>query len=460
MIYHQLFAKFAPDQTVRAGIIGTGHYATAIVTQSADMPRLTVPIVADIDLDSARRAFQQAGLPDDQIVACDTRAQALQTIESGQAAIVQDAALLMDLPLDVIVEATGHAEAGARYASAAIAQGKHVAMVNKEADLTVGPILKRLADRAGVVYTAVDGDQHGLLIGMVSWARELGLEILCAAKFRDRGLILDASTGKLFHRGDRFPISEQARQWFQRMPPDQPREATEARLAAMGEAGEIDHFDYEELTIVANATGLGPDVPRLHHPALRTVEIPEVLCPLTDGGILETRGVIEMVSSLRHRDEASTGGGVFVVVSANSDYSRFILATKGCLSNGNRSAALIYRPYHLCGVETPMSILSAALLGLPTGATEYLPRYDVVAETTSEVQAGEALTYDDVRVWIQPAGAIDDGAPLPLHMALGNPLTRGLAAGTPIRLADVTPPADSALWSLRRQQDRLIGSSS
>ena len=456
MIYHQLFDRHAPDVMVRAGIIGTGHYATATVTQSVDMPRLEVQVVSDIDLASCRLAFTRAGFSDDDIVECDSRSAALQAIERGQRVILSDPLLMMDLPLDVIAEATGSAEAGAVHGSEAIRNGKHVAMINKEADVTVGPVLKHHADRAGVVYTAVDGDQHGLLMGLVSWARELGLEVLCGGKFRDTGLIFDEATGTLFDSGSSLPLPEKDLHLFQPISPGQVSRVASGRLAAMGKLGEIAHHDYEELTIAANGTGLAPDVERLHHPALRMVEIPQVLCPVEDGGILADRGAIEMVSNLRHADEAGGGGGVFIVVSAVSAYSRYILSFKGCLSNSQDSAALVYRPQHLCGVETPISILCAALLGLPTGATEYLPRFDVMARATEDKKAGEALDYEDVEISIRPAGAVDGGAPLSLYMALWNELAGDVPAGKAISKADVVPPKDSLLWRLRREQDDLF----
>jgi len=458
MIYRQLFDRLAPDKQVRAGVIGTGHYATAIVTQSADMARLDVPVVADIDLESARKAFRRAGFADETIVECESRDAALQAMERGQRVILGDALMMMDLPLDVIAEATGSAEAGALHGSEAIRGGKHVMMVNKEADVTVGPILKHRADRAGLVYTAVDGDQHGLLMGLVSWARELGLEVLCGGKFRDTGLILDEATGTLYHGRKAFPLPEEDLRSFAPIAGGQARSASAGRLAALGAAGEIGHFDYEELTIAANGTGLAPDVERLHHPALRTVEIPEVLCPVEEGGILATRGAIEMVTSLRHADEAGGGGGVFAVVTATSAYSRTILSTKGCYSNERGTTALVYRPYHLCGVETGMSILCATLLGLPTGATEYLPRFDVVARVNEDTKAGQTLDYEDVQVLIRPAGAVDDGAPLSLHMVLWNELAVNVPAGTVLTQAEVVEPKDSALWKLRREQDDLINS--
>lgn len=455
MIYDQLYHQVDPERTVRAGIIGTGHYATAIVTQSMSIPRLDVRVVADIDVASAHLAYERAGVNADDIAQCDNRQAALEALASGKRVILPDGMLMMDLPLDVVVEATGSAEAGARHGQAAISNGKHVAMVCKEADVTVGPILKHLADQAGVVYTAVDGDQPGLLMGLVAWARMLGLEVICGGKFRDIGLTIDGSTGAISHRRERQPLPPEAVAAFQPIQPGQAKAIVPQRLQALGQAGRIDYYDYEELTIVANATGLKPDFEGLHHPALRTIEIPEALCPISDGGILTESGAIEMVTCLRHPDEAGGGGGVFLVVSADSAYSRYILTTKGCLGNHQGSAALIYRPYHLCGVETATSILCAGLLGMPTGATTYEPRYDAIAHTRVAMGAGERLDHDNLIVSIRKAGIISQGAPLPLNMALGQTLTRDLPAGTIITREDMAPP-NSNLWALRQQQDELF----
>ena len=113
MIYHHLYKRFAKHQRLLAGIIGSGHYGTAIITQSVDSPYLKIPIVADQNIDNARRAYVRAGLSDSQVVNCDSVADALLVIESGKYAVVEDPMILMDLPLDVIVESTGIAEAGA-----------------------------------------------------------------------------------------------------------------------------------------------------------------------------------------------------------------------------------------------------------------------------------------------------------------------------------------------------------
>lgn len=454
MIYTQAFDRFGGGKTVRAGVIGTGQYATAVITQAQAIPRLEVPVVADLSCEAAARSLRLAGVAEEQIAFCESRAAALAALERGQRVVLTDALLMMNLPIDVIVEATGVAEAGARHALAAIRQGKHVAMVNKEADVTVGPILKRLADRAGVVYTAVDGDQHGLLIGLVGWARELGLEVLCGGKARNAEIIFDEATGALrTARGEPLPLPGDSSRLFGPLTPGEAEAFVQGRLDLVGEAGEIGNHDLEETVIAANATGLAPDVEYLHHPLLRIAELPEALCSLEDGGILRRRGAIETITCLRGPHEAGMGGGVFLVVSCANDYSRSIITMKGLLANHRNTASAIYRPHHLCGVETPISILAAALLGLPTSATEYRPCFDVLARTRTAKSAGETLHERDLRALARPAQPVGESGPLPIQMAYGCVLTRDIPADTVITADMIALPKDSTLWALRREQD-------
>ena len=241
------------------------------------------------------------------------------------------------------------------------------------------------------------------------------------------------------------------------IPSGQTVQFTAGRRAVLGDLARMGNSDIGELAIAANATGLLPDVEELHGPVLRAAEIPEVLCPEEEGGMLKHRGVIEGVICLRHPSEAGLGGGVFIVVACGNDYSRHILTTKGLVPNSRGSAALIYRPYHLCGVETATSILCAGLLGVPTGATELLPRVDVAARVTEDLQAGERVGDDhspSLRALMRSAQPVRDGAPLPLQMASGNLLTSDVPTGTLITAEMLVAPPDSTLWSLRAQQDR------
>ena len=445
---------------VKAGVIGTGHYATAIVSQAQSIPRLEVSVVADVDVDKGRQAYRHAGVDDERIVVCDSRPTALGALERGDKVVLEDAELMMDLPIALVAEATGLPEAGARHAAAAIRHGKHVAMVNKEADVSVGPILKHRADRAGVVYTAVDGDQHGLLIGLVDWARTLGLRVIAGGKACDGEYLHDplqrTVTRRTRLRAYRVRLDDTTAPALDPIPPRQAETIVASRRHILSELPAIGGWDLGEMAIAANATGLLPDVPELHAPIAHVAEIPEILCGRDDGGILTRNGAIEAVICLRHPQEAGLGGGVFVVVDSASDYSRRIMVSKGLISNRRGTAALVYRPYHLCGVETPLTMLWAGLLRAPTGTSELLPRVDVVARANFDLQAGDTLPGDHspkLQSLMLPATPVAATAPLPFHLGNGNQLACDVAAGTVITGAMVAPPPDSALWALRKEQD-------
>jgi len=460
MIYGQLFRQHDHGTVVSAGVVGTGQYATAIVTQSRAMARLDVPVVADVDVEAGRQAYIRAGYTADDISIAESAVGAAKAYEAGRRVVVPDATLLVELPVDVVVESTGVPEAGAHHGMLAIEHGKHLVMVSKESDATVGPILKRMADAAGVVYTAADGDQHGLLMGLVDWVRELGLEVVAAGKARDVEFVYDPIAHTVSDGRRVATLGANAHEILGRIRPACGPQTVAARREALGDLERIGGYDLTELAIAANATGLVPDVDELHCPALRTVEIPEVFSPTAAAGILSQRGVIDCVTCLRQEGEAGLGGGVWVVVACENDYSRMILTTKGLIPNASDTTALIYRPYHLCGVETPISLLVAGLLGLPTGASEYTPRVDLVARALIDLRAGDVLTGDhDPRLeyLLLPARAVTQGSPLPLHMASRRPLVRDVAAGTIIRTEMVAAPEDSILWALRAEQDRAFG---
>jgi predicted homoserine dehydrogenase-like protein len=227
----------------------------------------------------------------------------------------------------------------------------------------------------------------------------------------------------------------------------------------LGEHGRIGGWDVTEMVIAANAANLHPDVEELHAPIVRVPEIPEVLAPVEEGGILTQRGVIDTVVCLRGPYEAGLGGGVFVVVGCDNDYSRDILVTKGLIPNSRNSTALIFRPYHLCGVETPISILVAGLLQVPTGGREYLPRYDILARAVVDMPARERIGNDHspkLGAFIRPAQSVQAGNPVPLHMANGNTLAVDVPAGTVLTTDMLNVPGDSALWALRAEQDRVL----
>jgi predicted homoserine dehydrogenase-like protein len=471
MMYHALYRQHKKPTRLLAGIIGPGHYGTAIISQSIGSSILRIPIAADRQIDRARTAYRKAGVPESEIVACDSTRQAQSAMEAGKYAIVEDSAILMDLPLDVIVESTGNAEAGARHALAAIQHGKHVAMVNKETDSAVGPILQRLAQKQGVIYTQVDGDHPGLLIGLIDWITSLGLEIVAAGKSRDVELVLDRKSGVVTCAADGVTVMEtqEARLCdeeiglFDDLKSGEVVANMRARRKALETMPAAEGYDLCEVQIVANACGLAPDVPALHNPILRTSDIPKVLCPSEEGGILARPGVVDVIDCFHDRFEGGLGGAVFAVVSCGSDYSRKMLVTKGRVANDSGKSALIYRPYHLCGVETLTSILCAGLANLATGSdTEtYAPRFDIVRTARKALKAGYVCGNDhdsNLVTSILQAQKILPEAAVPAHLLHGHKLLHDVEAGQLITYRMVEQPTESVLWNLRAEQDTAFSS--
>jgi predicted homoserine dehydrogenase-like protein len=409
-------------------------------------------------------------LADDQIVNCDSFAAAQRVMESGKYAVVEDPMILMELPLDVIVESTGIAEAGAAHALAAINHGKHLAMVSKETDSAVGPILQYLASKRNLTYTQVDGDHPGLLIGLIEWTKSLGLGIVAAGKSRDVEFVLDRRKSTVTCEADGITVLEtitaqlsaQEIALFDDMKYGEIPAHVQARRAILHTMPAAEGYDHCEVLIAANACGLAPDLPSLHNPILRTSDIPKVLCPTEEGGILGHSGVVDVIDCFRDSFEGGLGGAVFVVASCKSDYSRMILTTKGLVANQSGRSVLIYRPYHLCGVETSTSILCAGLANFATGSDvdTYRPRFDIVRSAARDLKAGYVLGADhdhNLATSILPASGMSPNAPIPAHLAHGHKLLRDVQVGTMITYEMVERPANSALWTLRAQQDKVFG---
>ncbi len=465
MIYQQLFDQTKQPEVVRSALIGCGHFGSAIVSQARFIPRLELRVVADTNIESARTTFAGIGVDPSDVQVCEGAWQALSAYEAGKWVVVSDAMDLMGLPLHVIATATRVPEASARYAHEAIRHGKHVVFVDKEADSVVGPMLKRLADQAGVVFTTEDGDQPGLVMGLVSWARALGLEVLCAGNFHELDYSPEDGTLIVPWSRQSLPVPSASRWMLERIREGEaPRYAT-ARRRLADSLGLLDHDGdtYAHTVVTANGTGLTPDTPGIHLPLVRLEELPEVLCPIDDGGILHTRGCVEMVTLLRTEGVPSLDGGVFIVVANPDQHARGVMIGKGLMANRARSAMLIYRQHHLCGVETPISMLCAGLLGTPTGASTVRPLADIAATAKRDFRAGdivsglgESSTDGNLVASLIPATPLADDGPLPFFLLEGNRLAADWPKGTALTRRMVVPPGDSTLWTLRRQQDEVF----
>ena len=459
MNYQTLLAA-AVNEPVSAGLVGAGQFGLSLVTQARACAGLDIRALCDRDGERAMRVCRDAGYAESDIRACASADEAAAAIAEGRLAVVEDGALLMELPLDIVVEATGNADAGAALADLAISHRKHVAMVTKEADIVVGALLQARARDAGVVCTPVDGDQPALLMGLVSWARVLGFDIVCAGKSSEYDFVFDQQSERVSWRGRSIGVPRFGKLW--RLG-DDAAATLAARADALDELPQRTVPDLCEMGLVCNATGMRPDVPAFHVPVARTLEVPEIFSPREHGGILERAGTVDVFNCLRRPDEQSFAGGVFVVVACRDRRTLSVLAEKGIPVSADGCHAMLYNPQHLLGLEAPLSLMHAVRLRHSVIAEPRAPVCDLVARAARDFRAGEVLEVTDhhhhevdgLEPMLLDAAPLEPDAALPYYMAVGRTLARKVIAGKVITVADVVPATDSALWRLRAEQDRL-----
>ena len=210
MLFGELLGRSDLGPPVAVGVLGAGNYGAAIITQSTAIPQYEVTFVGDPNVEAARAACRWAGWGADRVALVETAGEVRRARARGLVALSADPALIRAADVDVVVEASGRAEAGAQAALQAFAARRHVVMVNKETDSVVGPLLARRARDAGVVYTQADGDQPALLMALWDWARLLGLEVIAAGKSHDVELVVDHAAKRVRVGGRELPLQPDA----------------------------------------------------------------------------------------------------------------------------------------------------------------------------------------------------------------------------------------------------------
>jgi predicted homoserine dehydrogenase-like protein len=446
-MYSKLLAqRAAENRPIRVGVIGAGKFGGGLMAQLAQMRGMTAAVVADVNLDRAEYAYTVGGVPRDAILTVESSAQLDDAIRANQPVVVQDGLLVTGCDLvDVVVEVTGVPEVGARIAYDAILHRKHVVMVNVEADVTIGAILRRMADSAGVVYTLVDGDQPGVTMNMVEWAVTLGMEVVAAG----RGTIYYATDrdGTPDTVAERFGFDKETlrRRTINLKMYNSFRDGTKAQV---------------EMAALADAAGLVPDVRGMHEPSVNLQDIARVFSLEEEGGILTQHGVVELANSVAEDGKTllpnGLGMGVFAVIRTEHPFTQEDLRTYYLHPGGNGCNYLLYRPYHLVAVEAPISIAMAALYGQATGAARPVPTAEVITVAKRDLKAGEVLDggggYTVNGICERADTARVEGL-LPLGLATGARLKQDVAKGTAIGYAMVDLVEDSFVLKLRRMQD-------
>jgi predicted homoserine dehydrogenase-like protein len=406
---------------LRVGLIGAGTFGTMTLSQLNRLPGVAIAGVADLDLARARAALDRAGVP-------------------PGPRVTDDAVALLDLDgLEVVIEATGAPAAGIDQALAAIDRGRHVVMVNVEADVLAGPVLAERARRAGVVYSLAYGDQPALVCELVDWARASGFDVVCAGK------------GTKFLPGYHRATPDTVWGHYGMSAEQVAAGGYNARMFTSFLDGTKSAI---EMAAVCNATGLLPQAEGLQFPACGSGRLADVLKPQAAGGVLSRHGTVEVVSSLE-RDGTEIADdlrwGVYVTFAAGSDFVARCFRDYGLVTDATGDYAALFRPSHLIGLETSVSVLAAGLLGEPTGSPRGF-HADVSAVAKRDLAPGETLDGEGGFTVVGKLVAAEEAMTtraLPIGLAHGLTVGRPVAAGAIVTLDDVDAPAPTLALAMR-----------
>ena len=441
LLLERLEARAAAGQPVTVALAGAGRFGTSVAAQIAQIDGLRLAAVADPNAGNGAEALEAAGWAEEQVRRCEGAGEVRAAVAAGAAVLAPDAEVLESAPIDVLVEATGIPEVAARNAWNALRQGRHVVMVTVEADVSCGWALAREARRQGVVYSLAAGDQPVAIMELYDWARTLGLEIVAVGR------------GTRRYPADRHGGPERA---LARLGYD--AEAAERlRLNAQmynsfrdGSKAQI------EMCAVSNMTGLPPDRRGMHEPSAGLNDLPDLFAPSEAGGLLEGAGVVDLANGVGPDGESelseNIADGVWAVATSEVGHIREDMRIHGTRVSADGQRMALFREYHLCGIETPLSIAQAALLGASSGSPKETPTSEVLAYAKRDLRPGDRLDGSGGRLvygLIDRAETLKVEGVLPLGLAYGARVVEAVAADQAIPTASVEVNEESFVAKLR-----------
>ena len=415
---------------IRAGIVGAGQMGRGMVTQMALMKGIMPAIVSDIKMDNVINAFHYAGISDEDIAVAKTLEEANRYMEQGKYVATENSDLISQANLvEVAIDVTGVPEVGVKIAIDAMNNKKHVVMMDVETDVVIGSYLKKLGDRNGVIYTGSAGDEPGAVMELYSFARAMGMEVKVMGKGKNNKLDYDCNPDTVLEEATRRKMSPRMLTSF--------KDGTKTMV---------------EMTAMSNATGLIPDVIGGHGPSAspkdRCAELNEIFKLKKDGGILNQHGVVEYVNGI--------APGVFVTVTTQNEEIAYQM---GYHSMGPGPLWTLYRPYHLCNLETPLTVAKIVIDGEPTIIPLDGPISECIAVAKRDLKAGETIdgiggytTYGSI------ATAQETYEKGYVVYALVNKNTRmkcDVKKGTLLTLDMVELDTSTQLYQVRKEQDKM-----
>jgi predicted homoserine dehydrogenase-like protein len=439
-----LAQRVSKKDPVRVGIIGAGKFGSMMLAQAQRIEGLHVVALADLDVEKARAALKRVGWPE-QRYSAGAMGEAL---KRGTTCVLNDSAELLAFPeIECVIEATGHPIAGVRHALEAIEHGKHIIMVNVEADVLCGPILAERARGKGVIYSMAYGDQPAIMCELVDWVRSCGFELTCAGK------------GMNFEPRYRYSTPDTVWGFFG---------WTEEQVAK----GDFNAKMYNsftdgtkaaiEMAAVANATGLDCPDDGLAFPPAGVHDLARVFRPVADGGRLPRSGLVDIAASQEPDGREVVNNiryGMFVTFKATDEYTRACFEQYGLRTDPSGWYGSMWRPFHMIGLETSISMLSVTLRGEPTGAAKEF-RGDAVATAKRDLKPGDILDGEGgFAVWAKaiPTTISLAHRALPIGLAHNVKLVRPVARDSVVSFDDVELVNDLDVVNLRREMETSMG---
>ncbi len=413
---------------IHVALIGAGQMGKDIIAQIAGMIGMELDIVVDLSVETCLDGYQQAHTKEE-VIACSTLEEAEAAVASGKKVAATDYHLAIALStVQVVIDATGSPEMGARTTMECILHKKHIVMMNVECDVTVGPILRRLCEQAGIVYSLTAGDEPGSIIEVHRFAKALGFTVVAAGKGKNNPLDIYAHPGM----------------------PEWKEKAAKREMAARMLIEFVDGSKTMiEMCAVSNATGLVPDCRGMHGPKCNRSDLAKVFSLKSQGGILDKNGVVDY-------GIGDINPGVFVIVTTENQRIIDGLVQRDMGTGPNY---LLLRPYHLCSIETPITAAQAVLYGESTGHPMDHMTSECITIAKKDIKAGETL--DGIgeycyRASIDLYSVAKEQNLLPVGLAKGAVALVDIPRDTAITYDMVKLP-ESMLLQLRRMQDLILG---
>lgn len=444
-LYSKLQQRHAEGRPVRIGLIGAGKFGSMYLAQIPRTPGVHLVGVADLSPEAACRNLQRVGWDPQRVQAASLDA----AVKGGTTHVGDDWQALVSHPaIDVIVECTGHPIAAVDHCLGAFAHGKHVVNVTVEADAFCGPLLARKAAQAGVVYSMAFGDQPALICDLVDWARTCGFPVVAAGRGHKW----------LPHFCESTPDTVWGHYGLT------PEQAERGGLNPKMFNSFLDGSKPSiECTAVSNATGLSVPSTGLLYPPASVADIPFVTRPKSEGGVLEHKGMVEVISSLETDGRVipyDIRMGVWVTVEAETDYIKHCFEEYNAHTDPSGRYFTLYKRWHLIGLEVGVSVASVALRGEPTGVPTAW-NADVVATAKRDLKPGDLLDGEGgFTVWgkLQPAKSSMALGGLPLGLAHNVRVLRPVSKGQCLCWADVAVDTGTHAWRVRKEMEQAFAS--